>query len=122
MMASTPSTAAIASDCSTARDDASLRALSDHNPIIAALDVSGAALALALALIAVLALPGLALASTHEPEIPGESNLGFLMTGLIIIWAGFFAYVFYLSGKTREMHREIEQLRTQLTDKSVTPP
>ena len=76
------------------------------------------ALALALALIAVLALPGLALASTHEPEIPGESNLGFLMAGLIIIWAGFFAYVFYISRKTNELRREIDDLRDQLAGKN----
>lgn len=75
------------------------------------------ALALALALIAVLALPGLALASTQGQEIPGESNLGFLMTGLIIIWAGFFAYVFYISRKTNELRREIDDLRDQLAGK-----
>ena len=74
-------------------------------------------LALALALIAVLALPGLALASTHAQEIPGESNLGFLMAGLIIIWAGFFAYVFYISRKTNELRREIDDLRDQLAGK-----
>jgi CcmD family protein len=74
-------------------------------------------LALVLALIAVLALPGLALASTHAQEIPGESNLGFLMAGLIIIWAGFFAYVFYISRKTNELRREIDDLRDQLASK-----
>jgi len=74
-------------------------------------------LALVLALIAVLALPGLALASTHAQEIPGESNLGFLMAGLIIIWAGFFAYVFYISRKTNELRREIDDLRDQLAGK-----
>ena len=74
-------------------------------------------LALALALIAVLALPGLALASTHAQEIPGESNLGFLMAGLIIIWAGFFAYVFYISRQTNELRREIDDLRDQLAGK-----
>ena len=74
-------------------------------------------LALALALIAVLALPGLALASTHAQEIPGESNLGFLMAGLIIIWAGFFAYVFYMARRQKEMGREIEALRRALAER-----
>ena len=79
-------------------------------------------LALSFAMIALLALPGMAVAAEPAQSAPGESNLGFLLVGLLLAWGGFFAYVFYLSGKTREMHREIEQLRTQLIDKSVTPP
>jgi CcmD family protein len=77
-----------------------------------------AQLAIALALIAVLALPGVAFASAQAQEIPGESNLGFLMVGLILIWAGFFTYLFYISRKTNELKREIDDLRDQIAAKN----
>ena len=46
-----------------------------------------------LALTALLALPAVAFASEHAEDVPGESNLDFLMVGLILLWAGFFAYM-----------------------------
>jgi CcmD family protein len=75
-------------------------------------------LALALTVVALLALPAVAFASPAAQDIPGESNLGFLMAALIIVWAGFFAYVFYISRKTNELRREIDDLRDQLNAKS----
>ena len=75
-------------------------------------------LALALTLVALLALPAVAFASPTAQEIPGESNLGFLMTALLIVWAGFFVYVFYISRTTNELRREIDDLRDQLNAKS----
>ena len=64
--------------------------------------------------IAILALPTTALAATAGQKAPGESNLGFLLVGEFIVWAGFFAYVFYMSRKTNELRREIDDLRAQL--------
>ena len=78
-------------------------------------------IAIALALIALLAVPGIVVAAESAQSAPGESNLGFLLAGLLLAWGGFFAYVFYLSRKTREMHRDVAELRAQLIDKSSTP-
>ena len=75
-------------------------------------------LAAALALLALLALPSIAAAAAPGQSAPGESNLGFLLVGLLLAWGGFFAYTFYLSRKTREMRREIDDLRQQLAEKS----
>ncbi len=73
--------------------------------------------AVGLALLALLAAPGVAAAAVAGQSAPGESNLGFLLVGLLIAWGGFFAYTFYLSRKTREMRREIDELRAQIADK-----
>jgi CcmD family protein len=71
--------------------------------------------------IAILALPGTALAAASAQDSPpGESNLGFLLVGELIVWAGFFAYTFYTSRKTNEMRREIDDLRAQLNKPSVS--
>ncbi|MDA0799420.1 MAG: CcmD family protein [Chloroflexi bacterium] len=71
-------------------------------------------IAIGLAIVAILALPTTVLAATSAQEIPGESNLGFLLVGEIIVWAGFFAYAFYMSRKTNDLRREIDDLRAQL--------
>ena len=76
-------------------------------------------LAAALAVVALLALPSVAAAAFAGQSAPGESNLGFLLAGLLLAWGGFFAYAFYLSRKTREMRREIDELREQLAEKST---
>ncbi len=72
--------------------------------------------ALLLALILLLALvPQLALAKPiAQGEAPGESNLGFLFAGFAVVWVAFFAYVFYMSRRERELRREIEELRREL--------
>jgi CcmD family protein len=81
---------------------------------------SRARIAIGFTITAIIALPGTALAatSTHE-TIPGESNLGYLFVGEIIVWVGFFAYTFYTSRKTNDLRREIEDLRAQL---KAAPP
>jgi len=76
-------------------------------------------IAIGIAVVAVLALPTTVLAATSAQEIPGESNLGFLLAGEIIVWAGFFAYAFYMSRKTTDLRREIDDLRAQL---EAAPP
>jgi CcmD family protein len=71
-------------------------------------------IALGVALVIVLALPTTVLAATAAHDAPGESNLGFLLVGEILVWAGFFAYAFYMSRKTNDLRREIDDLRAQL--------
>jgi CcmD family protein len=78
-----------------------------------------ARIAITVTLVAILALPSTALAATSTQEIPGNGNLGFLLVGEIIVWAGFFAYPFYMSRKTNDLRREIEDLRALL--KAVPP-
>lgn len=63
-------------------------------------------------------IPGMALAKTNDQVIPGESNLGFLLAGLAIAWAVFFIYVLYLAKRTREVGREIEEVRRRLAPKN----
>ena len=77
-------------------------------------------LAVALALVAVIAVPGAALAAVQGQSIPGESNLGFLLAGSVITWLAFFVYVFYLSRKNNEMRRELDELRQRLSDREAT--
>jgi CcmD family protein len=40
-----------------------------------------------------------------------ETNLTFLFAVYTVTWAGFFAYVFYVSRKQRELQREVARLR-----------
>ena len=72
---------------------------------------------LGVALLVAAMLPASALAAPSTQSAPGESNLGFLFAGLAIAWAGFFAYAIYTSIKTRELRREIEELRQQLAER-----
>ena len=46
-----------------------------------------------------------------------ESNLPFLFAVFFITWAAFFAYVFVMSRRQREMRREIEVLKRVLAEK-----
>ena len=71
-------------------------------------------IAISITLLAVLTLPSTAFAATSAQEAPGESNLGFLVIGSFVVWVGFFAYAFYMSRKTNEMRREIDELRALL--------
>ena len=92
------------------------------------------ALTVALALVSTLAPAGLALAqygggATKAPLAPiqpqegGErdnepdANLPYLFAVYIITWAGFFGYVFVMSRRQREMHRDLETLRMVLAEK-----
>lgn len=75
--------------------------------------------AIGIAAIATIELRSTVFAAASPQEIPGESNLGFLLVGEVIVWVGFFAYTFYMSRKTNDLRREIDDLRAQL--KAVTP-
>lgn len=46
-----------------------------------------------------------------------EANLPFLFAVYIITWAAFFAYVFYVSRRQRELRNEIRDLRRALEDR-----
>ena len=46
-----------------------------------------------------------------------EANLPFLFAVFIITWAAFFAYVFYVSRRQREMQGEIEALKRALQER-----
>ena len=57
-----------------------------------------------------------ALAAPATQDAPGESNLGYLLAGTLLTWAGFFAYAVYLWRKNRDLRREVEELRRLLGD------
>ena len=44
-----------------------------------------------------------------------EANLPFLFTAYLIIWAGFFAYAFFISWRQKDIKKEIEALRVAIT-------
>lgn len=69
----------------------------------------------AVALIA-LAAPS-AMAAASAQSAPGESNLGYLLAGTLLTWAGFFAYAVYIGRKNRELRREVEELRAALVER-----
>jgi CcmD family protein len=46
-----------------------------------------------------------------------DANLPFLFAVFIITWAAFFAYIFFISRRQREMKREIEALKRALADR-----
>ena len=73
--------------------------------------------AAASALLLAAALPLTALAAAPAQGIPGESNLGFLLAGTALAWAGFFGYAFYVGLKNRELRRDIEDLRRTLAQR-----
>ena len=55
-----------------------------------------------------------ALAAPLAQDAPGESNLGYLLAGTLLTWAGFFAYAVYLARKNRDLRREVDDLRRAL--------
>lgn len=63
------------------------------------------------------AVPLTALAAVAPQSAPGESNLGFLLAGTALAWAGFFAYAFYVGRKNRELRRDIEDLQRILAER-----
>ena len=46
-----------------------------------------------------------------------EANLPFLFAVYIITWAAFFAYVFYVSRRQRELRNEIQDLKRALEER-----
>ena len=65
----------------------------------------------------VAAVPLTALAAVASQDAPGESNLGFLLAGTVLAWAGFFAYAFYVGRKNRELRRDIADLQRILAER-----
>ena len=56
-------------------------------------------------------------ASPSQARSEPEANLPFLFAVFIITWAAFFAYVFYVSRRQREMQSEIEALKQALDER-----
>ena len=50
-----------------------------------------------------------------------EANLPFLFAVYIITWGGFFAYVFAMSRRQREMQRELDALKAAIAEKESQP-
>ena len=55
-------------------------------------------------------------APAQEGEGP-EANLPFLFAVYIITWAAFFAYIFYMSRRQRELQNEIRDLKRVLDER-----
>ena len=82
---------------------------------------------LSLLLVATLAAPAVLLAQdvpaggvatfVHAQDAPGESNLGYLLAGTLLTWAGFFVYAVYLWRKNRDLRREVDDLRRTLGER-----
>jgi len=49
-----------------------------------------------------------------------EGNLSFLFAVYILTWAAFFAYMFYINRRQRDLKKEIEELKKML--EKETPP
>ena len=73
--------------------------------------------AIAVSLIVLLFAATAALAAPLADDAPGESNLGYLLAGTLLTWAGFFAYAVYLWRKNRDLRREVEELRRLLGER-----
>lgn len=72
---------------------------------------------IAAAALSALAAPG-ALAAVSAQSAAGESNLGYLLAGTLLTWAGFFAYAIYVARKNSALRREVEELRTALAERN----
>ena len=70
----------------------------------------------ALAALVLAAPAALAASIAAQQSAPGEDNLGYLLAGTLLTWAGFFAYAVYLWRKNRNLHREVEELRRQASE------
>ena len=68
------------------------------------------------ALLLPLLLAPLLLGATPSHEDDPEANLPFLFAVYTITWVVFFIYVFFMSRKQQELHREIEGLRQALEE------
>lgn len=72
---------------------------------------------IAAAALSALAAPG-ALAAVSAQSAAGESNLGYLLAGTLLTWAGFFAYAIYVARKNSALRREVEELRAALAERN----
>ncbi len=51
-------------------------------------------------------------------ELP-SSNLSYLFAALTLSWAGFFAYVFFVSRRQQELQQDISELRRSLEQEQI---
>ncbi len=58
-----------------------------------------------------------ALAAPAAQDAPAEGNLGYLLAGTLLTWAGFFVYAVFLWRKNRDLRREVDDLRRTLGDR-----
>ncbi len=75
------------------------------------------AVAVSLLVLALAAPAALASEIKIQESLPGESNLGYLLAGTLLTWAGFFAYAVYLWRKNRDLRREVDDLRRLLGER-----
>jgi CcmD family protein len=61
---------------------------------------------------------GVALSVVERESGRLETNLAFLFAVFAVTWAGFFAYIFYMSRKQRELQREVARLRASMDEVS----
>ena len=73
--------------------------------------------AAAATLIVLALLSPAAMAAPVAQDTTGESNLGYLLAGTLLTWAGFFAYAVYLWRKNRDLRREVDDLRRLLGER-----
>ena len=59
-------------------------------------------------------------ASAQAQASGPEANLPYLFAVYIITWAAFFAYVFYVSRRQREMQAEIDALKRALEERDAS--
>jgi CcmD family protein len=57
------------------------------------------------------------LGAAAKQNVNPNTNLGYLFAIYIITWAGFFAYIFLVSRRQRELEREIRQLKALVDEK-----
>ena len=74
-------------------------------------------IAIAVSLVILVFAAPAALAAPSAQDAPGESNLGYLLAGTLLTWAGFFAYAIYIARKNRDLRREVEELRRLLGER-----
>ena len=63
-----------------------------------------------------LAQPTIAYAQESTSSSNLEANLPFLFAVYTITWAGFFAYLFFISRRQRELRNELESLKLERSD------
>lgn len=54
--------------------------------------------------------------------MPGEGNLPYLFAAYAVIWLAFFAYLFAMSRRQRELERELSTLRRALEERAKGSP
>ena len=54
---------------------------------------------------------------SEEAQVDGDSELPWLFAVFIVTWAAFFAYVFIMSRRQREMRQEVDALKKVLAER-----